>query len=357
VLAYLRLLVWPSGQNIDHEFLVSRGVLDPPETLLAGLALAALAASAVVLVVRARHRADASARAGRLVGFGVLWFLVVLAPTSSFVPLVDVVEEHRVYLASFGIVMAAGAGGSFVLARLAGARASTASAVASGAIWCALAVSLYARNAVWTSGEALWADAVSKSPTKARAHASYARELASANKLGEAISEYRLALRCAADGSVLRAFVLENLAALLGKLGRRDEAFVALRDALEEAPGEPTIEANLAVWHLGGDDLPRAHELAEDAFRQIPHDPTIRNIYGVVLMREGRNQEALEHFRIALAAAGHDLPPAAFNLATVAERLGMIPEACAAWAFYAESAASPAADETGRERRRALGCR
>jgi len=46
------------------------------------------------------------------------------------------------------------------------------------AAWAALTLALHARNAVWETDLALWADAVSKSPAKARPHANLGYALA-----------------------------------------------------------------------------------------------------------------------------------------------------------------------------------
>ena len=66
---------------------------------------AAALALAAFLYLRSR-----GGRAGRkgVISFFILWFYVVLAPTSSFVPLVDVIFEHRLYLATlaYGAILA-----------------------------------------------------------------------------------------------------------------------------------------------------------------------------------------------------------------------------------------------------------
>jgi hypothetical protein len=45
-----------------------------------------------------------------LIPFGAAWFYITLSPTQSFVPILDVIFEHRVYLPSIGffIVFLAG---------------------------------------------------------------------------------------------------------------------------------------------------------------------------------------------------------------------------------------------------------
>ncbi|HET6923604.1 MAG TPA: hypothetical protein VFI16_10700, partial [Anaeromyxobacteraceae bacterium] len=147
VLGYLRLLAWPSGQNLDHEVAPSTG-LDGP-TLLAAAALAALLAAAVVLSVRSRAWPAPGRAAARLGLLGLGWFLLVLAPTSSAIPLADLMEEHRAYLASWGPLLAAGAAAARLLDRFAPARRRMVAAVGVAATWLGLALALHARNAVW----------------------------------------------------------------------------------------------------------------------------------------------------------------------------------------------------------------
>lgn len=356
VLAYLRLLAWPSGQNVDHELAVSRGLLEPA-TLAAALALALLVAGATTLVARARASSGQDAAASRLAGFGILWFLLILSPTSSVVPLADLIEEHRVYLASLGIALAAGAVASRALERLAAPHAARAAAALATVVLASLGVALHERNELWGSTEALWADAVRKSPTKARAHANHARELGIANKLPEALEEYRHALACATDGTVSRASVLGNMGPILLKTGRPGEALAALQEAREASAGDPKIETNLAVWYLEAGDLARAHGLASDAVRRSPQDGFARNILGVILLREGDARAARDQFLQSVAAGGRDVLSAAYNLAMAEERLGDARGACAAWARHGELATTDAARAFTRSRRVALGCR
>lgn len=81
-------------------FAHSEGLMSPPATLLGGVFLALLAASAIVL----RRRIP-------LYALGVAWFLAAHLITSSYLPL-ELVFEHRNYLAIFGVVIAV-----FALAR------------------------------------------------------------------------------------------------------------------------------------------------------------------------------------------------------------------------------------------------
>ncbi len=167
VATYVRLLAWPAGQNADWTFPASRG-LGEPAVLGAGAFLAALLVGAALLWRRSRSGTDRAAADGRAAAFGVAWFFLLLSPTSTFLPIADVLVEHRVYLASWGLFLAAVLGGERLVARVAPGRRDLVAGVAVGAVWVLLAVALHRRNAVWETELAFWTDVVAKSPTKAR---------------------------------------------------------------------------------------------------------------------------------------------------------------------------------------------
>jgi hypothetical protein len=175
---YLRLLVWPAGQNVDWAIPAAPTIADPA-AMVAGLLPLAVAAAGLALLAWARRRgagdghgtpAGADAAAARVAGLGLLWFFLLLAPTSSVVPLADALVEHRLYLASWGPFAAAAVLAERALARVRWRHAGTAGAAVVGAAWLSLALATFARNAVWETRVALWSDAAAKSPGKARVH-------------------------------------------------------------------------------------------------------------------------------------------------------------------------------------------
>jgi hypothetical protein len=106
LLHYISLLVYPAQQNLDYDFPVAHSLWQTPiladgailnapllPPFIALLVLLALVVSALFLLRK-------SALVARLTGFCVLMFFLVLAPTSSFVPIVDLINDHRAYLAS-----------------------------------------------------------------------------------------------------------------------------------------------------------------------------------------------------------------------------------------------------------------
>ena len=94
---YLHLILVPhvGGTGLFHDdYLISRGLLDPPSTLFAVIFWVVLGVGAFVL--RARLP---------IVAFAVLWFLAGHSLESSIIPL-EIYFEHRNYLPMVGIVFA-----------------------------------------------------------------------------------------------------------------------------------------------------------------------------------------------------------------------------------------------------------
>jgi len=151
--SYLRLFVLPVGQNVDHDVALSHGLFSPPSTLPALLCLPALIGLLVWLAWR-----------GNQVAFWALGFFILLAPTSSIVPVQDVMFEHRVYFPLMGLVIAA--------AGLLGRLPKRLFAPAVGTILIVLLILTIVRNRVWHDEKSLWTDAAEKSPNKPRPLAS-----------------------------------------------------------------------------------------------------------------------------------------------------------------------------------------
>jgi len=87
---YIRLSLWPDALCIDYGWPFV-GSIGP--AIVPGLALTLIFLASVFGVVR-----------GRWWGFAGAIFFVVLAPTSSVIPIADAAMEHRMYLPLLGIV-------------------------------------------------------------------------------------------------------------------------------------------------------------------------------------------------------------------------------------------------------------
>jgi hypothetical protein len=155
LVTYLRLLVFPIGQNLDYDFPLSKRLFEfPVATSL--LALTALAGFAWYL----RRRQPA-------ISFSILWFFITLAPRSSFISIPDVIFEHRLYLPLMGVSLAFPWLMSYFAAVLK-PRFRFSVGAASITVIGLLTIATVLRNEVWRDETTLWNDVVAKSPHKAR---------------------------------------------------------------------------------------------------------------------------------------------------------------------------------------------
>ena len=209
---YLRLVFLPWGFNIDHDVPVARGLSG---AVSVGLAfLVALCGFGVYAV-----------RRWPALGFGVLWFFVALSVESSVLPIHDVMNEHRMYLAMPGLALA--------LASVFCAAVRQRRAIAlgfGGAVTVTLVGLTIARNEVWRTQLSLWRDAMQKSPGKARVHVNVGTALHLEGKVHEAIKHYCEGLRL--EPTNKRAESNINIA--LDELMESGEAELEIEQAAED---------------------------------------------------------------------------------------------------------------------------
>jgi len=211
---YLRLLAFPVGQNVDWDFPVSRNITDRG-AIFCMAAILLLAAAAIYF--RRRYP---------LVSYGFLVYVLLLLPTSSFVPIKDPVAERRLYLPLLGmLLMAAGALRQVRIDR-------RKLAVACAAIAAVLAVLTYQRNQLWGSDIRLWEDTARKSPAKARVHNQLAFTYYVHGRCAGAAAQYAEAARLEkADHHMLVDWGLAYECA-----GQPGEALAKLREAATLQP-------------------------------------------------------------------------------------------------------------------------
>lgn len=178
IVAYLRLLFFPVGQNLDHDIDVSTSFFRLPVMGSFGLLLVIFLCG-VYLLYRSRPGRSRCAEIVkgpvpdfryRLIAFGIFWFFIALSVESSFIPIVDVMFEHRVYLPSVGFFLAIATLLVLVAERIAAPKKELAGIVmvAALSVPVLLGVLTYNRNTVWADDLTLWLDTTAKSPNKTR---------------------------------------------------------------------------------------------------------------------------------------------------------------------------------------------
>ncbi|HVU36399.1 MAG TPA: tetratricopeptide repeat protein, partial [Opitutaceae bacterium] len=272
---YAGLVIWP------HPLVVDYGV--PLVHHLASvwpLAVALVAALAVTVYGVVQRAAW---------GFPAAAFFLLLAPSSSFVPLTtQTIAEHRMYLASAVVIL---------LVALAIARAAR-SLPASGVIALALALgaTTVARNRDYQSEIALWTKTIREVPSNPRAYASLGAAYVRQQRWTEAIACYRDALR----RDPAYADAQNDLGYALTQTGDLTAALGAYEQAARLKPDDPDIRYNLgqAYGRVGRDT--EAVAQYESALRLRPAFSAAENDLGAELLRLHRTSDAIGHLTAAV---------------------------------------------------------
>lgn len=274
---YLKLLSFPIGLNVHHQFFAGGSAVVVLPALL-------LAASLAFWVIRG---------ASRDVQLGLGWGVLVLAPT-IVVPLHVLVNDHRLYLPLAGAVVALTA-----LHRRAPALPVVLAALV------LLAVTSHQRNEVWESEYTLWSDAAAKSPNPlvpvAYVHlGNYAKD---AGRPAEAVTYFERALEIAPEHVAAR----NNMGIALQRLGRLDEAIGQYEKVLAEDPSVDEAWYNLGKAYqerarqAQGEAALRSLGQARGAYARVSvesfHYPTVLNNVGTVFEFAGAPDSAAHYYR------------------------------------------------------------
>jgi tetratricopeptide (TPR) repeat protein len=282
---YLRLFFFPYGQNVDHDFAISRSVFDHG-AIIAFVALVALVAAA--LWYRRRYP---------LASYGILTFLLLLSPTSSFIPILDPTAEHRLYLPALGLLLVV----AEFLRRWKTTRPKMMATMAG--VLVVIAVLTYNRSQVWSSDVALWQDAISKSPYKSRPHFQLGFAWFAQGQCQAALPEFDKAGRYAKpDYRLLVDWGLVN-----DCVGNRPEAIHKLKQA---AALSPTAHVYSLIGMVYGRQGLRAEALdALNTAARIDPRFEMTYVYRAALYSEQNNLDAAaaEYRRALTINPGNDL--------------------------------------------------
>jgi tetratricopeptide (TPR) repeat protein len=342
IVTYLRLGMWPHPLIFDYGRDYIDGYSALPYVVVTGLMIAA-----ALWALRSR----------RSPGFLVAWFFLLLAPSSSIVPVAQQpIAENRLYLPLGGASVLAAS----IAYRLFGSRAFLPLTLSATSF---LLLS-ERRNQDYESATRIWADTIMKRPENARGFDNYGQSLHRASRPVDAIEQYKHALSLnelsdathgligdaylaagnprdairhyeraielrpksemyhnnlaaaftqagdsasalAEYGEALRlapdfAVAHVNLGKLLHDLGRYAEAAHHLQQALELGYQSSHLRATLGTSLLQSNLNEEAASNLKVAVEEQPKDSDVRNNYGVALLRLRRFEDAAAQFKAAL---------------------------------------------------------
>lgn len=276
IVRYAALIVWP------HPLVFDYGTATVG-TLAAVWWQALLILGALAAVIWSWHVRP-------MAGFVLLWFFLLLGPTSSLVPIASqTMAEHRLYLALLGpLVFLVGSGWRWF---------GTKALPLALAVAVILGLLTFFRNRDYRSELALWGDTVAKVPANVRARINLARAQLAANQVAEAEVQLREALRL----DPVSADAHYNFGVLLALTGRKEAAEAAYREATRLRPSYAEAWNNLGSLRLEAGQPVEAAAFFQRACETRPRYAEARANLALALLESGRAADALAAARAARA--------------------------------------------------------
>lgn len=306
ILHYLRLSFWPRPLCLDY----GRALADSAREIVPGALVVGTLALATLWALRARPA----------LGFLGAWFFLVLAPSSSVVPIVtEVGAERRMHLPLAALLVLATLAALRVIQALArrlgsaDGRAPAALLALGASVLLALSCALTRRrNEDFRSDLAIWEDTVAKRPEHPGARNNLGRALARLGRFDEAVEQFSTALGlpyCPPDALV-------NLGNVLTDLGRLEAAAAHFEAVLRDDPGRETAHEGLGAVRLRQERWGEAIAEYEACLAAGHRSADIHSNLGMALFKAGRVAAAIREIQAALALDPHHAI-AARNLALI----------------------------------------
>ena len=255
---YVQLASLPLGQNVDHGLEVSS---IPFDRYFFPCFIGSLCLFGVYAAMKRWP-----------IGFCLAAFFFTLAPTSSIIPLPELMVEHRMYLPL-----------AFFIAPLASLAFTTIThrktAVSIGVLLCVLLTGFsVARAQAYRNGISLWSDSTAKNPDNPRAMMRLAQSFEEAGKYPRAIETFEKALALMADRERVPSLITVE----------------AIRIELSET------QNNYAIILTRNKNYTAAREQLEMALENNPQNAAAHNSLGNVFVRLGDKASAKLSYEAAL---------------------------------------------------------
>lgn len=176
----------------------------------------------------------------RPIAFGILWFFIALAPTSSFISLGQIANDHRTFFPYIGLVISLGCAVFLLIKKHEQVFNENKMARAGICLLIIFILSLhsygtYQRNKIWSSSRSLWYDVTVKSPNNGRGQMNYALTLMSEGKYEETLPYFKKALELMPYWAAIHI----NMGILREAMGHPEEAEQYFLNAIRFQPWYP----------------------------------------------------------------------------------------------------------------------
>lgn len=288
ILHYLRLAVWPHPLVFDYFW---QPVMIWRHLVPGLLGIGALLGFTLWALVKRP-----------LLAFLPACFFAILGPTSSFMPILDLAVEYRMYLPLATVLAALVLGLHALWLRAQGgslaARRGVRLALGGGLTLAitTLGMFTYLRNEDYRDPMDLWRSVTVAEPTNPRGHNNYAFHLAMAGYVPQALQEYTKAIALAPGMAMFHS----NYGLALTRAGQYEKGLKQLRMAVQLDPTTSKYVDNLGFTLLLKGSLASAATCFETARQMNPKDDLALAGLASVMQAKHKNNLALDYLQQAI---------------------------------------------------------
>ena len=288
IVTYLRLLFLPIGQNVIPAYPLAKSFFEP-KIIVSFFLLLTFFAGAIRLALRSFQTGQRSP--GRLIAFGILWFFITIAMSSSIIPLDVMLLEYRVYLPSFGFFFALVVATTLAVDK--GWLSSRLFYAASILIVLLLSAATVARNNMYNDKIVLFRDVLAKNPEAIGAHIGLSHAFLESKRFAEALDELTIInIKIPNDPNMM-----SNYGYALAATGRLDEAIMQFRKALTISQDNAFAHANLGFSYLQVGRMAEAETEMLLALKLSPDFGAARFQLALLYEDQGRTGAAIAQYQ------------------------------------------------------------
>lgn len=227
ILHYFRTFFLPTELSADTDW----GIISDPFDIrvIAGVVfIVIMLFIALKTAVKSNHRP---------ISFGIIWFFLALIPSSSVVPLAEVINDHRVFFPYVGLVLSIVYSIAYFMYSF--------SSIGKEYLVCVFVLGLVVlvlygkgtmqRNEVWKTDESLWYDVTIKSPNNGRGLMNYGLTQMKKGDYEVTLKYFEKALKINPNYNYLHI----NLGVLHAAMNQPAKADVYFRNAISYGKGNP----------------------------------------------------------------------------------------------------------------------
>jgi tetratricopeptide (TPR) repeat protein len=230
ILHYFIQFFWPTGLSADSDW-----------TVLPSAWNIRFFAGCLFILVMLGVAFYASAKAHlRPIGFGIIWFFLALAPTSSIIPLGEVLNDHRMFFPFVGLALSVSWAIGLVVSKLIKRKTIGNPKLLWAPVlllFIACGYGTWKRNNVWHSEVSLWQNVTLKSPKNGRGLMNYGNILEGEGKYAEAQLYFDRALQLAPN----YPYLYINIGVLKQKMGYYADADRYFIQGITTGPNYPVL--------------------------------------------------------------------------------------------------------------------